>query len=136
MRKIEIDLQHVLPILPMNPFKVDQTALRCVPNTFLELLFQPQWAHSSLAGFRNVYERIQKSYGISCFLSEWSECKQNTIHSASICQVLVAPFPDRTENDTVFTFVFFVLGWWPVIISIWVRCEAGSITSPDVMMDK
>jgi hypothetical protein len=32
--------------------------------------------------------------------------------------------------------VFFVLGWWPVIISIWVRCEAGSITSPDVMMDK
>ena len=34
------------------------------------------------------------------------------------------PFPDRTENDTVFTFVFFVLGWWPVIISI---------TSADVM---
>ena len=39
---------------------------------------------------------------------------------------MVPVAPDRTENDTVFTFVFFVLGWWPVIIS------AGSITSPDV----
>ena len=94
----------------MKPSKVDQTvALRCVPNTFLELLFQPQCTKR----FRNPTESV------------WVMVEMLTKHQClDLPSLKGKPFPDRTENDTVFTFVFFVLGWWPVIISI---------TSADVM---